>query len=80
VVVTGEAVALRPAAALSLNLVLHELTTNAVKYGALSVPAGRVEVSWRLEGPAGARRLVLAWREAGSPEARPPTGAALVAS
>jgi two-component sensor histidine kinase len=72
VVVTGEAVALRPAAALSLNLVLHELTTNAVKYGALSVPAGRVEVSWRLEGPAGARRLVLAWRETGGPEARPP--------
>jgi two-component sensor histidine kinase len=56
VAVTGEAIALRPAAAVSLNLVLHELTTNAVKYGALSVPAGRVEVSWRLEGPAGARR------------------------
>ena len=72
VVVTGEAIALRPAAALSLNLVLHELTTNAVKYGGLSVPAGRVEVSWRLDGSADARRLVLAWREAGGPEARPP--------
>ena len=72
VVVTGQTIALRPAAALSLNLVLHELTTNAVKYGGLSVPGGRVEVSWRLEGPAGARRLVLAWSEAGGPEARPP--------
>jgi two-component sensor histidine kinase len=52
--------------------VLHELTTNAVKYGSLSVPAGRIEVSWRLEGSAGARRLVLTWAEGGGPATRIP--------
>jgi PAS domain S-box-containing protein len=72
VVVAGEHVALRPAAALTLNLVLHELTTNAVKYGGLSVPAGRIEVSWRLEGARGARLLVLTWAESGGPKTRPP--------
>jgi two-component system, chemotaxis family, sensor kinase Cph1 len=72
VIIAGEEVALRPAAALALNLVLHELTTNAVKYGGLSVPAGRVEVRWRYEDLGDARRLVLTWAEAGGPEARPP--------
>jgi two-component system, chemotaxis family, sensor kinase Cph1 len=72
VIVAGEEVALRPAAALALNLVLHELTTNAVKYGGLSVPAGRIEVRWRREDSGDARRLVLTWAEAGGPEARPP--------
>jgi two-component sensor histidine kinase len=51
---------------------LHELATNAAKYGALSVSAGRVEVSWafRLD-PAGERRLSIEWSEHGGPAVRP---------
>ena len=49
-----------------MAMVLHELATNAVKHGALSVPAGRVSVSWRVE-PGPPRLLQLRWREAGGP-------------
>lgn len=57
-----------PEAALSLSLLLHELATNATKYGALSEAAGRVRVSWRLEGEC----FRLFWDEEGGPPARPP--------
>jgi PAS domain S-box-containing protein len=70
--VTGAAITLPPAAALALNLVLHELTTNAVKYGSLSMPAGRIEVRWRLKGSVDAQRLVLTWAETGGPDTRAP--------
>ena len=72
VTVAGPAITLPPAAALALNLVLHELTTNAVKYGSLSMPAGRIEVSWWLEGSADGQRLVLTWAEASGPDTRVP--------
>ena len=76
----GEAVALTPRAALTLSMVLHELATNAAKYGALSIPAGRLEVRWSIErGVAGAGaaaaapgRVRLAWRERGGPPVSPP--------
>ena len=54
-------------AALSLSLLLHELATNAVKYGALSVPEGVVAVTWAVEND----RFALSWREEGGPPARP---------
>jgi two-component sensor histidine kinase len=47
VVLRGEDVVLRPRAVLTLAMAVHELTTNAAKYGALSVSGGRVEVQWR---------------------------------
>jgi PAS domain S-box-containing protein len=58
----------------SLNLALHELATNAAKYGALSVPGGHVEVSWKLEQRARgeAPTAVIFWRERGGPPVRPP--------
>jgi PAS domain S-box-containing protein len=59
----GPRINLGPKAALSLSLLLHELATNAVKYGALSVPAGRVEVVWAKQDD----DLVLTWRELGGP-------------
>ena len=71
----GPAVALEPRRTQALALVLHELATNAVKHGALSVPGGRVRVGWTVgeaEGAAGTRLLRLRWREAGGPRVAPP--------
>lgn len=64
VVLTGPDVELAPNDALSLGLALHELATNASKYGALSVAAGRVEVSWAMVDDGTAR---LHWSESGGP-------------
>ncbi len=60
-------VLLKPKAALAFSLAVHELATNAAKYGALSVPGGRVQVGWHAEQRDG-QVLVLHWREAGGPE------------
>ena len=64
----GPPVRLNPKAAVSLVMALHELSTNAAKYGALSVPEGRVTVSWSVERD----RLALEWRERGGPPVAPP--------
>ncbi len=66
----GEAgfVRVKPDLAVSLVMVLHELATNAAKYGALSVPNGEVAIDWSLE-PGGAR---IVWRETGGPPVSPP--------
>ncbi|PKR88387.1 histidine kinase [Pleomorphomonas diazotrophica] len=55
----------------SLGLVLHELATNAAKYGALSVPEGRVSIGWTVDAPGGNLRLT--WVESGGPRVTPPT-------
>jgi PAS domain S-box-containing protein len=64
----GPPVLLRPSAAQSLALILHELTTNAAKYGALSKPGGSLDVEWRMDGDT----LVLDWLEAGGSEVTAP--------
>ncbi|SEM21629.1 sensor histidine kinase [Xaviernesmea oryzae] len=62
-------IAARPT--LSLSLILHELATNASKYGALSVPSGRVQLNWDLSGP-NRDRVEISWTEhAGPPVAMP---------
>ncbi|WP_169747450.1 sensor histidine kinase [Belnapia moabensis] len=66
----GPGVWLRPEAAIALHLALHELATNAAKYGALSAPGGRVEVMWRTTSPGDL--LEVHWRERGGPPVRPP--------
>jgi two-component sensor histidine kinase len=69
----GPALAVRPRAALSLSLMLHELAVNAAKYGALSTPSGWIEVEWRVQAEEGAGTdLELIWRERGGPPAATP--------
>ena len=62
--------------ALSLALALHELTTNSIKYGALSVPAGNVSITWSAtdDGHSPHRRAAFRfeWRDRGGPEVTPP--------
>lgn len=65
---SGPPVKLAPETMLRLALTLHELGTNAAKYGALSVPAGEVHVDWAYD----AGGLVLTWREIGGPQVAPP--------
>jgi two-component sensor histidine kinase len=70
----GEPIHLPPQHALTVNLIMHELATNAAKYGALSAETGRVDLAWRVhESADGDRRLVLRWRERGGPAVTPPT-------
>lgn len=68
VTLSGLDVQLSARVALALGMVLHELATNAAKYGALSA-GGRLEISWFMEGDA----LSLEWRETGGPAPSPPT-------
>ena len=65
----GPIVLLPPATAQTIALALHELATNAAKYGALSNELGRVDLSWRTEPG----KLELIWVETGGPEITPPT-------
>jgi two-component system CheB/CheR fusion protein len=69
---TGPEVLLQPRAALALGMAAHELTTNAVKYGALSVPEGNVEVTWSVDRVEDHERLVLKWVERDGPAVNPP--------
>ncbi|SEU04118.1 HWE histidine kinase domain-containing protein [Paracoccus homiensis] len=66
--VSGPDIAIARGQLTTLSLALHELATNATKYGALSVPAGRVTLTWDKQGD----DLVLIWRETGGPAARQP--------
>ncbi|HEX3887077.1 MAG TPA: HWE histidine kinase domain-containing protein [Phenylobacterium sp.] len=70
--IAGPEVHLAPQTATAMALGLHELATNAAKYGALSTPEGRVSLTWSLDGEGEARRLRLIWRESGGPEVGTP--------
>ena len=67
--VCGPNIVLEPEAAQSIAVALHELTTNAVKYGALSAPGGNVRVNWRTVNS----QLAICWTETGGPLAKAPT-------
>ncbi|HEY4172573.1 MAG TPA: CheR family methyltransferase [Rhodopila sp.] len=73
IVMGGPDLHLSPTGALSLGMVMHELVTNSMKYGALSVPSGRATISWRLEDDGQASELLLEWIESGGPPVAPPT-------
>ncbi|MFN3585400.1 PAS domain S-box protein [Phenylobacterium sp.] len=73
IAVAGPTARLSPPVALAVSMALHELATNAVKYGALSTREGRIAVEWRL---APERDTVeLEWVEAGGPPVEPPSAA-----
>ena len=69
VAVEGPTLVLEPSAAQTIAVLFHELTTNAVKYGALSVSNGRIDVSWTRPEIGW---LVLRWTETGGPVVAPP--------
>ncbi len=64
----GAPLRLQPRTAVTLSLAVHELATNALKYGALSVPDGHVEVRWQVDG----QRFRLSWTERNGPPVTPP--------
>ncbi|HET7887505.1 MAG TPA: CheR family methyltransferase [Bradyrhizobium sp.] len=70
--VSGPPVRFQPKAAETFALAIHELATNAIKYGALSQPTGRVDVTWRVDDAADPTQLVFDWRERGGPRVDAP--------
>jgi PAS domain S-box-containing protein len=73
VVIDGPRVNLPPRYAINLGLVLHELVTNAAKYGALSVPTGRLNLSWTVTTTTDRQsQLRIHWTETGGPPVQPP--------
>jgi two-component sensor histidine kinase len=72
-VLKGPEVTIGPRATLALTLMLHELATNAAKYGALSVPDGRVAIDWTVRCDGDTEALDLTWAERGGPPAVEPT-------
>jgi two-component sensor histidine kinase len=70
--IDGPDLRLPPKTAVSFALALHELATNAVKYGALSTNEGHVEIKWKVEREDGAEQLKLVWREIGGPTVKAP--------
>ncbi len=72
ITISGADLLLSPDQAVGLGLILHELASNALQYGSLSVASGKVDLAWKTQGRKGDRRLVLTWRESGGPEVAPP--------
>jgi PAS domain S-box-containing protein len=69
--IEGEPLTVTPRVALTLAMALHELSTNAAKYGALSVPGGRIDIRWHVQRSRPAI-LRIEWRERGGPSVVPP--------
>jgi two-component sensor histidine kinase len=70
---SGPNLALPPQMTTSVAMLIHELSTNAIKYGALSRPSGRISIDWVVEEIGGRRRLSLKWTERGGPPVASPT-------
>ena len=72
VTIAGPTVLVTAVAAQAISLAIHELATNATKYGAWSVPAGSVAIDWKFAAGDGASHLLLNWIERGGPRVSPP--------
>jgi two-component sensor histidine kinase len=73
VTLDGPRISVLPRPALALALALHEMATNATKYGALSTPAGRVDIRWHVGAFDAGSILQLSWCEIGGPAVQAPT-------
>ncbi|MDA9423022.1 MULTISPECIES: sensor histidine kinase [Bradyrhizobium] len=71
--IAGPSVRLSPRQVVPMNLILHELVTNAWKYGALSKPGGLIQLSWRTSEEQGKTLLHIDWGEENGPPVSPPT-------
>jgi two-component sensor histidine kinase len=71
--VDGPEVLLGPAAALAIHMVIHELCTNAAKYGCLAVSSGELSIHWGFDTDGTRRKFSLVWRESGGPPVEPPS-------
>jgi two-component system CheB/CheR fusion protein len=71
---SGDPVELGPAASAAMCMVLHELATNAAKYGSLSISTGLVDLEWRCADDG---TFLVEWREHGGPPVDPPSNAGL---
>ena len=65
----GPEIVLHPDCTFALSMLVHELAANAERHGSLSVPSGRVDVTWRRDGT----DLVMTWTESGGPPVRRPS-------
>src|SRR5262249_34179466 len=72
IAVRGSDIRLKPQSALAVAMIINELATNATKYGALSVPGGRVSLMWEVNGGAGDGTCWIEWKERGGPAAAVP--------
>jgi two-component sensor histidine kinase len=72
-IVNGPSIVLNPGMAQTFALLLHELATNATKYGALSVKAGKVSARWSIEGKGKDARFRFRWQERNGPAVVAPT-------
>lgn len=72
--IEGPSLFLKPEAAQNIGLAIHELSTNAAKYGALSVPTGHVDIIWARRTPEAGGGFELSWRERGGPAVAKPEG------
>jgi PAS domain S-box-containing protein len=73
IAIDGPDLRVSPPVALSLSMTLHELFTNALKYGALSRSSGRIRISWSTPTDAAGLRLLMRWEERGGPPVKPPS-------
>jgi two-component sensor histidine kinase len=71
--IAGPPLVLSVSATQGFALVIHELATNAAKYGALSTPVGEVAIQWSVEEKGDEPRFSFSWRESGGPQVTPPT-------
>ena len=73
--VSGPPIVVRSRQALALSLAIHELATNALKYGALTVETGRVSITWKSDDQPDGPKFVFVWREFGGPSVSEPASA-----
>jgi two-component sensor histidine kinase len=70
--ISGPDTDVKPHQALAISLAVNELATNAIKYGSLSVPGGKVELGWKIEDAGEASQFVFRWQEFGGPPVAQP--------